>query len=144
MTERCGRETRDGSPCQNVAGKGTGHLGEGPCKYHGGASPACEDAINERLLEAGRLGSKALVQVLRWMVEKIEEGDVEDVNVRELDRLTRTALDRVGYGPMEGREHTGMGGEEMPVKVFDVRGDDGWPEPGEDVGDSVANRAGGS
>ena len=28
-----------GQPCQNVAGKGTDHFGEGRCRLHGGATP---------------------------------------------------------------------------------------------------------
>lgn len=36
---RCGARTRSGSPCRNVAGKGTNHLGIGRCKFHGGATP---------------------------------------------------------------------------------------------------------
>lgn len=42
MTENiCGVEKRDGSgdPCGLPAGWGTDHVGEGPCKLHGGASP---------------------------------------------------------------------------------------------------------
>lgn len=34
----CGAKTRRGSKCQQVAGWGTNHVGEGRCKLHGGAS----------------------------------------------------------------------------------------------------------
>lgn len=34
----CGARTRDLKPCPNRAGKGTDHLGEGKCKYHGGGA----------------------------------------------------------------------------------------------------------
>jgi hypothetical protein len=36
----CGAHSRTtGEACRNVAGKGTDHLGEGRCRYHGGATP---------------------------------------------------------------------------------------------------------
>jgi hypothetical protein len=39
---RCGAKTRAGTPCQLVAGHGTGHPGTGRCRRHGGASPQAE------------------------------------------------------------------------------------------------------
>lgn len=38
MTENCGAENRDGDPCALSAGWGTDHVGEGRCKFHGGAA----------------------------------------------------------------------------------------------------------
>src|SRR5678815_141457 len=38
-TKHCGRKANDGHPCTNQKGYGTDHLGDGPCKYHGGCSP---------------------------------------------------------------------------------------------------------
>jgi hypothetical protein len=37
---RCGKGTRRGSQCTQVAGWGTDHPGVGPCKLHGGATPS--------------------------------------------------------------------------------------------------------
>lgn len=34
----CGAKTRSGTPCKLMAGHGTNHLGQGRCKFHGGAS----------------------------------------------------------------------------------------------------------
>jgi len=34
----CGAENRAGDPCQQVAGWGTDHVGEGRCKLHGGVT----------------------------------------------------------------------------------------------------------
>lgn len=34
----CGARTRELKPCPNKAGKGTDHLGEGKCKFHGGSA----------------------------------------------------------------------------------------------------------
>ena len=36
--EICGAKTRAGTPCQQKAGWGTNHVGEGRCKLHGGKS----------------------------------------------------------------------------------------------------------
>ncbi len=36
MSERCGAKTKSGTPCQQPAGWGTEHVGEGRCKLHGG------------------------------------------------------------------------------------------------------------
>ena len=35
----CGAKTRKGAPCSRVAGFGTDHLGQGRCRWHGGATP---------------------------------------------------------------------------------------------------------
>lgn len=37
--QTCGAKTRSGTPCNQPAGWGTDHLGEGRCKLHGGSSP---------------------------------------------------------------------------------------------------------
>lgn len=36
---KCGAKTRSGGQCGRPAGWGTGHVGAGRCKYHGGKSP---------------------------------------------------------------------------------------------------------
>jgi hypothetical protein len=36
---RCGATNRQGKPCGALAGAGTDHLGQGRCKFHGGANP---------------------------------------------------------------------------------------------------------
>lgn len=38
-TGLCGAKNRQGQPCRRSAGWGTGHLGVGRCKAHGGATP---------------------------------------------------------------------------------------------------------
>src|SRR4051812_17466685 len=35
----CGARTKNGELCQNIAGKGTDHVGEGKCRSHGGSTP---------------------------------------------------------------------------------------------------------
>lgn len=40
----CGAKTRKGTPCEQRAGHGTNHAGEGRCSKHGGSSPKAEVA----------------------------------------------------------------------------------------------------
>lgn len=48
---RCGKNNRQGQPCQRPLGWGTDHPGEGPCKLHGGATPKPTLAVAEDSLE---------------------------------------------------------------------------------------------
>lgn len=40
--EICGAKTRAGTPCRLPPGHGTGHVGAGRCRRHGGSSPQAE------------------------------------------------------------------------------------------------------
>lgn len=44
----CGAKTRAGTPCQQKAGWGTDHVGEGRCKLHGGKSTGPKDQRNNK------------------------------------------------------------------------------------------------
>lgn len=44
----CGAKTRAGSPCQQRAGWGTDHVGEGRCKLHGGNAGAPKGSQNAK------------------------------------------------------------------------------------------------
>lgn len=48
---RCGAKNRDGSTCKHEAGWATDHLGEGPCKTHGGCTPTVSHGAHLRLVE---------------------------------------------------------------------------------------------
>lgn len=48
----CSGRRRDGKPCGNPAGAGTGHLGTGNCKHHGGSTP---NGRKSALEQQGRL-----------------------------------------------------------------------------------------
>ncbi len=40
-TELCGALSKStGQPCKNIAGKGTSHIGQERCRWHGGATPS--------------------------------------------------------------------------------------------------------
>lgn len=41
----CGAKTRAGTPCKQLAGWGTDHVGEGRCKLHGGKSTGPKDKV---------------------------------------------------------------------------------------------------
>ncbi|GEM_PF-7052880 len=55
---RCGARTRSGGNCRLPAGHGTGHVGIGRCRLHGGSTPTHERAAERRQAEAAarRLG----------------------------------------------------------------------------------------
>lgn len=48
---RCGAKTRSGGTCTQVAGWGTDHVGEGPCKLHGGSTRSVRKGAQLRLVE---------------------------------------------------------------------------------------------
>jgi len=49
---RCGSRKRQGDgTCTQVAGWGTDHVGEGPCKLHGGSTRNVSKGANEAILE---------------------------------------------------------------------------------------------
>ncbi len=56
--ETCGAKTRTGKPCGRPAGSGTGHLGVGCCKLHGGSTRNHRRAASKELArrEVQRLG----------------------------------------------------------------------------------------
>ena len=48
MIPICGAISRStDQPCRNAAGKGTDHVGQGRCKYHGGATPIKHGAYSK-------------------------------------------------------------------------------------------------
>jgi hypothetical protein len=54
---RCGALSKStGKPCQNVAGKGTDHVGQGRCGHHGGATPIKHGLYSK--IRRGRLGRR--------------------------------------------------------------------------------------
>ena len=75
---RCGARTTtygDGRPCQNLAGKGTAHPGEGRCKFHGGLSKRKPDAR----LRSNGLWGKCLTTAQREEYEEIKaNGGLEE------------------------------------------------------------------
>jgi hypothetical protein len=50
----CGARKRqgDGATCRQVAGFGTDHVGHGPCKFHGGATPSVSRGARRQASEA--------------------------------------------------------------------------------------------
>lgn len=53
--ERCGAKKTQGGICKQPAGHGTGHVGVGRCKFHGGATPTHEKAGAEEIMRRGHL-----------------------------------------------------------------------------------------
>lgn len=48
---RCGAKTRSDGTCRHEAGWGTDHVGEGPCKMHGGSTPTVAKGAHLRIVE---------------------------------------------------------------------------------------------
>lgn len=65
----CGAKTRAGTPCQQKAGWGTDHVGEGRCKLHGGMSKGVKKNNNA---EKHGLFSKYLPQETMDLVNNME------------------------------------------------------------------------
>lgn len=72
----CGAETRGGKQCQNPAGKGTDHPGEGRCKFHGGTTQ-----VKGTRFEVGRYGDLRVRPRLRELIDKYaREVDTSDLS----------------------------------------------------------------
>jgi hypothetical protein len=117
--ELCGAPTLKGQgpPCENRAGMGTGHVGYGPCKKHGGRTQSVEkhwaavmatDFAKEALaLEEGIDPLQAKLLSVRlaaglvgfWRKRWSEVGPTREVldgfgmAIDKLDRFSKTALD---------------------------------------------------
>lgn len=73
--EYCGAKKTHGGTCKQPAGLGTGHVGVGRCKFHGGATPAHEKAGAEEMVKRGLLFYGAPIDIdaheaLIWEVER--------------------------------------------------------------------------
>lgn len=107
---KCPFIKKDGTPCGQVAGLGTDHLGFGNCKFHGGTSKAHRiHASREMAAQAVRtLGldvkidpQRALLEELWrtaghvvWLRERIEEFESDDLlHLTELGFKPRAFLD---------------------------------------------------
>jgi hypothetical protein len=118
MTTVCGAPKKRGGHCARPAGWGTGHVGVGACKYHGGAFPNAETAGARDLLtrEGIRLGVSVdmgpmdlMLQTVRhaagslqWATQRLADGDGEpderdtrlyDEAVMRAARVSKMALD---------------------------------------------------
>ena len=87
----CEAKTKKGTPCQRGAGYGTKHLGQGRCKFHGGATPNAEVAGQVFLArrEAMVMGVPLDIDPLNAILEciRIAAGEVQYASDRiaELD-----------------------------------------------------------
>ena len=72
-SSRCGRKKRDGNCCLNEAGKGTDHLGVGPCWLHGGRLPNVRKSAQHQIAREAveRLGLRREVDSHRALLEEV-------------------------------------------------------------------------
>jgi hypothetical protein len=114
--DNCNARKTDGSGyCGQRAGWGTAHTGVGRCKYHGGSTPDQERGIIADLEDGAQDAAVALRLRLKHVRQAVEDGDAEDVDWGQVDRLARTVLDRTGHGKTETRELTGEDGDAINV-----------------------------
>jgi len=120
--DECNARKTDGSGyCGQTAGWGTDHVGHGRCKYHGGDSPNGDKSVINDLEDAAEHAAVAYKLKLKEVRRKAENGEIEDIDWQELDRLGRSAFDRTGHGPSETRELTGEGEQgEILIDFEDV------------------------
>lgn len=88
----CSAKTSNGKLCQNPAGKGTDHPGEGRCKFHGGTTQ-----VKGTRFEVGRYGDLRARPRLKELIEKYAaEVDTSDLSheITLLRALTQDYLER--------------------------------------------------
>lgn len=74
----CGARNRELIPCGNKAGKGTDHVGEGKCKYHGGSA----SNVTAKNFKHGRYSKiKTQHPMLRQKMEELQ-GDTDVFDLR--------------------------------------------------------------
>jgi hypothetical protein len=113
--DNCNARKTDGSGyCAHAAGWGTDH-DMGRCKFHGGSTPSQERGIIADLEDGAENAAIALRLRLKHVRQAVEDGDGDEVDWSEVDRLARTVLDRTGHGKTETRELTGEDGDAISV-----------------------------
>lgn len=99
--DQCGAKTRAGTPCANIAGHGTSHVGTGRCKMHGGSSPNAEVAGTVELArrEAKVMGQPLPIDPHDAMLQciHITAGEVQYASERIAD--LETAMVSTMFGP---------------------------------------------
>ena len=112
----CNARKTDGSGyCKHEAGWGTDHTGHGRCKFHGGSTQSQETNIINKLEAAADDAAIAYKLRLKHIRQKVEAGEMEDIDWGEVDRMSRTAFDRTGHGKTEKHELTGEDGGAIEV-----------------------------
>lgn len=103
---RCGRPKRQGGgECAHEAGWGTDHLGDGPCKLHGGTLANVRQDSRRRLMEAelrGQLAARGVTSVTDPAAEYArlagEVIDFRDICREQLDKLNSWTVFNEGIG----------------------------------------------
>ena len=57
--KHCGAKKKDGTPCTQVKGHGTDHLGSGRCRLHGGASKGADTPERKEKLRQGAIAANS-------------------------------------------------------------------------------------
>jgi hypothetical protein len=83
-TRKCGRQTRDGKPCNNYA-----LIGATVCMIHGGGTPMAKAAARKRLM---MIFEPALMVAYEIMMDDLNEPEVRL-------KAALAIIDRCGHGP---------------------------------------------
>ena len=94
-----------GKPCQNRAGKGTDHIGEGRCRFHGGATPVVRGLyskvrrmrIGQRMAEIQNDPQLYTLESELALVKVLTEQSVEDHQRREAALLAWHRAESAAY-----------------------------------------------
>jgi len=117
----CGATSKQtGEPCQNVAGKGTDHVGYGRCKFHGGNSPHGRRFAYLQMAQADAISLAAPIDIdpmnaLLWCV-RIAAGEVAYFTM-QVSLLSKTEI----QGPV------------VSTKTRPRKGEYGMEEHGDEV-----------
>jgi len=95
----CGAKTRAGTPCQQKAGWGTDHVGEGRCKLHGGASTGAPKR-NKNAVKTGEYETiwlDTLSEEERELVGKVKDKvvDLIDDDIKLMEIRIRRMMQRI-------------------------------------------------
>lgn len=100
VNQQCGGKTKSGGKCKRPAGAGTGHVGTGRCKNHGGSTPTHElvGAVELARRESAAMGqpleiepADALLQCIRIAAGEVQyaSGRIADLQPDEIVVSTR-------------------------------------------------------
>jgi hypothetical protein len=104
----CGSPKKDGSTCENRAGKGTDHVGVGHCRNHGGSTPTHVRAARRELLAraAERFGLPRDVDPGQAIVESIHKAAGQlDYFEAEVEQLSSPWVEQQTPGGVRVEEH---------------------------------------
>lgn len=112
---KCNSKTRAGGRCTQVAGFGTTHPGSGPCKFHGGATPAhvSKALIKQAERIAARMSVPIDIDPLNALLQCVRLAAGEEFYWRMyIEDLEERGIDMVGNPVQTLTRPLKLGGED--------------------------------